>query len=154
MDEKNEIVEVSPNVKLTLEGNDITNQIISEKDPNKLEDLTQLFLLNKKKKDLARINKLSNLINTIDDEVINRFNEEPENFNNDQLVKYLTATQQIIDTTTNNIEKVPMIQINNQKNEIHIDDSGLNKESRAKVLEVITGILNESKVIDAEVEEK
>lgn len=154
MDEKNEVVEVSPNVKLTLEGNDITNQIISEKDPNKLEDLTQLFLLNKKKKDLARINKLSNLINTIDDEVINRFNEEPENFNNDQLVKYLTATQQIIDTTTNNIEKVPMIQINNQKNEIHIDDSGLNKESRAKVLEVITSILNESKVIDAEVEEK
>lgn len=154
MDEKNEIVEVNPNVKLTLEGNDITNQIISEKDPNKLEDLTQLFLLNKKKKDLARINKLSNLINTIDDEVINRFNEEPENFNNDQLVKYLTATQQIIDTTTNNIEKVPMIQINNQKNEIHIDDSGLNKESRAKVLEVITSILNESKVIDAEVEEK
>ena len=154
MNEKNEVVEVSPNVKLTLEGNDITNQIISEKDPNKLEDLTQLFLLNKKKKDLARINKLSNLINTIDDEVINRFNEEPENFNNDQLVKYLTATQQIIDTTTNNIEKVPMIQINNQKNEIHIDDSGLNKESRAKVLEVITGILNESKVIDAEVEEK
>ena len=154
MDEKNEIVEVNPNVKLTLEGNDITNQIISEKDPNKLEDLTQLFLLNKKKKDLARINKLSNLINTIDDEVINRFNEEPENFNNDQLVKYLTATQQIIDTTTNNIEKVPMIQINNQKNEIHIDDSGLNKESRAKVLEVITNILNESKVIDAEVEEK
>jgi len=153
MDEKNEVA-VSPNVKLTLEGNDITNQIISEKDPNKLEDLTQLFLLNKKKKDLARINKLSNLIDTIDDEVINRFNEEPENFNNDQLVKYLTATQQIIDTTTNNIEKVPMIQINNQKNEIHIDDSGLNKESRAKVLEVITSILNESKVIDAEVEEK
>lgn len=154
MDEKNEIVEVNPNVKLTLEGNDITNQIISEKDPNKLEDLTQLFLLNKKKKDLARINKLSNLINTIDDEVINRFNEEPENFNNDQLVKYLTATQQIIDTTANNIEKVPMIQINNQKNEIHIDDSGLNKESRAKVLEVITSILNEGKIIDAEVEEK
>lgn len=154
MDEKNEIVEVNPNVKLTLEGNDITNQIISEKDPNKLEDLTQLFLLNKKKKDLARINKLSNLINTIDDEVINRFNEEPENFNNDQLVKYLTATQQIIDTTANNIEKVPMIQINNQKNEIHIDDSGLNKESRAKVLEVITSILNEGKVIEAEVEEK
>ena len=154
MDEKNEIVEVNPNVKLTLEGNDITNQIISEKDPNKLEDLTQLFLLNKKKKDLARINKLSNLINTIDDEVINRFNDEPENFNNDQLVKYLTATQQIIDTTANNIEKVPMIQINNQKNEIHIDDSGLNKESRAKVLEVITSILNEGKVIEAEVEEK
>ena len=154
MDEKNEIVEVNPNVKLTLEGNDITNQIISENDPNKLEDLTQLFLLNKKKKDLARINKLSNLINTIDDEVINRFNDEPENFNNDQLVKYLTATQQIIDTTANNIEKVPMIQINNQKNEIHIDDSGLNKESRAKVLEVITSILNEGKVIEAEVEEK
>ena len=153
MDEKNEITPVA-NLKLTLEGNDLTNQIIEEKDAGKLEDLTKLFLLNKKKKDLARINKLSNLIDTIDDEVINRLNEEPESFNNDQLVKYMTATQQITDNITQGIENVPMIQINNQKNEIHIDDSGLNKESRAKVLEVITSILNEGKIIDAEVEEK
>jgi len=153
MDEKNEITPVA-NLKLTLEGNDLTNQIIEEKDASKLEDLTKLFLLNKKKKDLARINKLSNLIDTIDNEVIARMNEEPESFNNDQLVKYMTATQQIVDNTTQSIEAVPLVQINTQKNEIHIDDSGLNKESRAKVLEVITSILNESKVIDAEVKEK
>lgn len=153
MDEKNEITPVV-NLKLTLEGNDLTNQIIEEKDASKLEDLTKLFLLNKKKKDLARINKLSNLIDTIDNEVIARMNEEPESFNNDQLVKYMTATQQIVDNTTQSIEAVPLVQINTQKNEIHIDDSGLNKESRAKVLEVITSILNESKVIDAEVKEK
>ena len=153
MDEKNEITPVA-NLKLTLEGNDLTNQIIEEKDASKLEDLTKLFLLNKKKKDLARINKLSNLIDTIDNEVIARMNEEPESFNNDQLVKYMTATQQIVDNTAQSIEAVPLVQINTQKNEIHIDDSGLNKESRAKVLEVITSILNESKVIDAEVKEK
>ena len=153
MDEKNEITPVA-NLKLTLEGNDLTNQIIEEKDASKLEDLTKLFLLNKKKKDLARINKLSNLIDTIDNEVIARMNEEPESFNNDQLVKYMTATQQIVDNTTQSIEAVPLVQINTQKSEIHIDDSGLNKESRAKVLEVITSILNESKVIDAEVKEK
>ena len=154
MDENKNELTTTGNLKLTLEGDSLTNQIIEETDPHKLEDLTNLFLLNKKKKDLARMNKLSNLLETIDDEVITRFNEDPESFNNDQLVKYMTATQQIVDTTASNIEKVPLIQINNQKNEIHIGESGLNKESRAKVLEVITNILNEGKVIDAEVEDK
>ena len=150
MDEKNELV-VNDKVKLNLEATEITNQIISEKDPSKIDDLTQLFLLNKKKKDLVRINKLSNLIDTIDDEVIARFEEEPESFDNDQLIKYMSSTQQIVNSTLQGINNTPSILINNQKNEIHISDSGLNRESRAKVLEVIDNILkNNLDIIDVE----
>ena len=150
MDEKNELV-VNDKAKLNLEATEITNQIISEKDPSKIDDLTQLFLLNKKKKDLVRINKLSNLIDVIDDEVIARFEEEPESFDNDQLIKYMSSTQQIVNSTLQGINSTPAILINNQKNEIHINDSGLNRESRAKVLEVIDNILkNNPDIIDIE----
>lgn len=150
MDEKNELT-VNDKAKLNLEATEITNQIISEKDPSKIDDLTQLFLLNKKKKDLVRINKLSNLIDVIDDEVIARFEEEPESFDNDQLIKYMSSTQQIVNSTLQGINNTPAILINNQKNEIHINDSGLNRESRAKVLEVIDNILkNNPDIIDIE----
>ncbi len=151
MDEKKN--ELTPSVKLDLESNNITQQIINETDPSKIDDLTQLFMLNKKKKNLVRMNKLSNLLDVIDDEVILRFSEEPDTFNNDQLVKYMTATQQILGNISQEIEKTPLIQINNQKNEIHINEEGLSRESRMKVLDVISKILdNPENIIDVEEE--
>ena len=48
MDEKKN--ELTPSVKLDLESNNITQQIVNETDPAKIDDLTQLFMLNKKKK--------------------------------------------------------------------------------------------------------
>lgn len=151
MDEKKN--ELTPSVKLDLESNNITQQIVNETDPAKIDDLTQLFMLNKKKKNLVRMNKLSNLLDVIDDEVILRFSEEPDTFNNDQLVKYMTATQQILGNISQEIEKTPLIQINNQKNEIHINEEGLSRESRMKVLDVISKILdNPENIIDVEEE--
>lgn len=151
MDEKKN--ELTPSVKLDLESNNITQQIVNETDPAKIDDLTQLFMLNKKKKNLVRMNKLSNLLDVIDDEVILRFSEEPDTFNNDQLVKYMTATQQILGNISQEIEKTPLIQINNQKNEIHINEEGLSRESRMKVLDVISKILDNSEsIIDVEEE--
>ncbi len=151
MDEKKN--ELTPSVKLDLESNNITQQIVNETDPAKIDDLTRLFMLNKKKKNLVRMNKLSNLLDVIDDEVILRFSEEPDTFNNDQLVKYMTATQQILGNISQEIEKTPLIQINNQKNEIHINEEGLSRESRMKVLDVISKILdNPENIIDVEEE--
>ena len=151
MDEKKN--ELTPSVKLDLESNNITQQIVNETDPAKIDDLTQLFMLNKKKKNLVRMNKLTNLLDVIDDEVILRFSEEPDTFNNDQLVKYMTATQQILGNISQEIEKTPLIQINNQKNEIHINEEGLSRESRMKVLDVISKILdNPENIIDVEEE--
>lgn len=144
-------------LSLIKEGNDLTEQIINETDPNKLNDLTQLFEMNKRKKDIARTNKLSNLLEVIDDEVILRFNSYADTFDNDQLVKYMESTQRAITNMSQSAEKIPQIQINNQTNEIHVGTSGLNRESRAKVLDVVNSILkgldNEKDVIDVEVKE-
>lgn len=128
---------------LIKQGNDLTKQIIEEDDPQKIEDLSQLFALVSKKKNIARTNRLSNLLELIDDEVIHRFTTTPESIDNDQLEKYMRTTQQSIYNIDIAMQNAPQIQINNQTN-VNINSSGLNRESRAKVLEAVREILNSS----------
>lgn len=140
---------------LINEGNDITQQIIEEKDPAKLEDLTKLFNMNQRKKDIARANRLSTLLELVDDEVIVRFTQYPESFDNEDLLNYMTRTQQAVTNVVQGVNQTPMIQINNQRNEIHINQSGLDRDARARVLDVVNSILNSNEdVVDVEVEEK
>ena len=60
----------------------------------------------------------------------------------------MNATQNAIKISNNNISQdAPLIQINNTKNEIRVDTetSGLDRASRARVLEVVNSILNSAK---------
>lgn len=147
----------SPGAQLAKAGNDLINQIIEEQDVDKVNDLTQLFNLNQRKREIARTNRLSNLLEIIDDEVITRFSAYPESFDNDQLVKYMDATQRTINNISQNINQTPQIQINTQHNEVHINQSGLDRESRAKVLSTVNAILSslqntqEDDIIDIEI---
>ena len=152
--DETESIIVSPKTKLSNTGNDLIENIVNETDPDKIEDLTNLFKINQKKRSLLRINKLSNLLDNIDEEVINRFNNFPETFRNETLLDYMESTQKSITNIEQNLEQAPLIQINNQKNEINISDSGLNRESRQKVLDAVMAILNSSEadtdIIDIE----
>lgn len=159
MDEKEKINNseaLVPNNNLYLESSELVNQIINETDTNKIEELTKLFTLNQRKKDIARIDKLSKLLNLVDDEVSNRLVDTPESFNNDQLIKYMGTTQQTLTALESNLTDKPMIQINNQLNEININDSGLNRESRQKVFDTVMAILNNSNkdIIDVDMDEE
>jgi len=155
--ESNELAIQDNSHNLYKVGNDLTSQIISETDPNKLEDLTILFKANQKKKDIARINKLSNLLDLVDDEVITRFTSEPETFDHSEVIKLMTTTQKSMSDLSNSLEQVPVIQINNQKNEININNqaSGLDLASRKRVLDAVRSIIDSStaEVIDVEIEE-
>lgn len=135
------------------ESKKLTEQIISEDDPNKLENLSKLFEVNQMKKNIARINKLSSLLEIVDDEVLNRFACTPEGFDNTELLKYMESTQKAINDMSREMKDVPMVQIYNQTNEINIgNSSGLSQESRKKVMDVVRYFLENSKS-DAEVEE-
>ena len=155
--EGNEIQEISPLKSLYTEGDDITNQIISEQDPDKLDTLTKLFSLNQKKKQIARINKLSGLLDKVDNEVITRFETNPEIIEDRDLYRYWQTTSEIISGRSDEENSLPHVQINNQTN-INVNASGLNRESRAKVLEVVNQLLQEARVddevVDVEVNKK
>lgn len=130
---------------LSKQGNELTNKIISENDPDELDKLTQMFSLNQKKKQIARTNKLSNLLELVDDEVISRFTGAPELIENDDLLKYWKTTQETIAQNNNDDQELPRVQINNT---VNISSSGLNRESRAKVLEAVQEILKNSNIND------
>ena len=109
-----------------------------------------------RKKNMLRINKLSNLLTLVDDEVIMRFTSTPETFDNDQLLKYMKSTQDTMLALTQDLDQKPIIQINNQKNEININNTGLDQESRKRVLEAVQMLLDNSKnpdIIEIEAEE-
>lgn len=142
---------------LAEEGNDITNKIIGESDPNKLDELSQLFTLNQKKKQIVRTNKLSNLLNKIDDTIVNRINSRPSSIEDKDLIGYLKATESSVrGINEEDGIQIPKITINNTQN-INVNSSGLNRESRAKVLDVVNQILkgvDNSDIIDVDVKEK
>lgn len=136
---------------LTEKTADLVDDIIKEENVDKFNDLTALFSMNQKKKNIARIAKLSALLDVIDNETLMRFMDSPEAFDNDQLVKYMDVTQKAITNIENTLEKTPAIQINTQNNEIHIDGnkSGLNRDSRKNVYEAVMAILDDLKNNDA-----
>ena len=143
MDEATELSTVSKYAKLVKDGNDIADKIIAAKTTDELNEVTNLFLANQRKKDMIRSHKLSGLLNLIDDEVINRFSDNPELFDNDQLLSYMNSTQKNIDSITRSLDEKPVVQINTQHNEININnDINLNRESRVKVLNAVQDILN------------
>jgi len=145
-----------PNANLLKEeSKDLVAQIISEKDPDKLKDLSALFDMNQRKKNIARMDKLANLLEMVDDEVITRWATEPDSFDNDQILSYMAATQSQINNIKSSMEKAPLVQINNQKIEINNNNSGLDQDSRKRVQEVVMAILNGNlEVEDLESEEE
>lgn len=142
MDEATELATTSKYASLVKEGNDITDKIIAAKTTEELNEVTNLFLANQRKKDMIRSHKLSGLLGIIDDEVINRFTSDPESFDHDQLLSYMNSTQKNIDSITRSLDEKPVVQINTQHNEININNTGLNRESRVKVLNAVQDILN------------
>lgn len=139
------------NTELTNQNDDLTAQILVEKDSDKLQDLTNLFKVNQQKKNIARMNRLSKTVELIDAEMMTRLESYPDTLDNKDLMNYMNTTQRIMDSLTH--EDQPIIQINQQKNEIHVNESGLDKASRARVLDVVNSILNTKDVIDVEVED-
>lgn len=130
--------------KLTLASSteDITRRILEEEDPDELKEIISVFNIHMKKKDLARVSKLSTLQDKISDQMEKRLDKRADEFSNKDLIDYMRVIQGIIDrsdTTTSSIE-LPAIQIN--QNNVNINDNSLSRESREHITDAITSIFN------------
>ena len=150
MEEKEE-VKLPTTLNVIEEGNKIVEKIMSEEDPNELDKLTQLFNVNQKKKEIARVNKLSNLLNSIDNKVEERITQYGDIIEDKDLINYWKVTQENVSNRTDEDNQLPKITINNTQN-INVNSSGLNRESRAKVLDIVSKILGDAKtdIVDVE----
>jgi hypothetical protein len=145
----------------------IIEQIISETDEQKTKDLTYLFNANQNKKTMIRINKLSDLLDTITNQALVRFTARPDEISNKELFDGLKVVQDLIERGQKQVSGVgetPLIQVNQQTNEVNIGDSpsNLSRDSRERVKSAVLGLLNslntkndvvidDSEVIEAEV---
>ena len=126
---------------------DIAQKILLEQDVDTVKDLTQLFNLNMRKKNVARVIKMNDLLDKVTEQVVERFEKKPDNFSNDDLIKYFQITENAIDKATKNlnlVEETPPIQYL-QQNQVNINiENNLDRDGRQRVLEAIHSLLQES----------
>jgi hypothetical protein len=132
---------------LNDESKALLDQLIAETDEQKTRDLTYLFNANQNKKTMVRVNKLSDLLDTITDQALTRFTARPDEISNKELFDGLKIVQDLIERGQKQVSGVgetPLIQINQQNNEVNVGSttSTLNRDSRERVKSAVLGILN------------
>lgn len=137
---------ISPQ-RLSEESKVLLNQIITETDEHKARELTQLFNANQNKKTMIRVNKLSDLLDTITDQALARFTARPDEISNKELFDGLKVVQDLIERGQKQVSgagETPLIQINQQTNEVNVGGtaSTLNRDSRERVKAAVMGLLD------------
>ena len=159
MKEDNSLNETSlDTTKINSDNKELTQQLLDCKDLDKVKELTALFNLNAQKKSAVRILKMNNLLDKITNEIIERFDNRSQTFTNDDLLKYMQAVENSIDKSSKTlgmVEDTPAIQYqqNNQVN-IQVNEPGLNRDSRQKVLDAVNQILQQAKTSDKDIDIK
>jgi hypothetical protein len=133
-------------VSLNEESLALINQIIVEQDEQKARDLTHLFNANQNKKTMVRVNKLSDLLDTITDQALARFSARPDEISNKELFDGLKVVQDLIERGQKQVSgtgEMPLIQVNQQNNEVTIGDTTktLSRDSRERVKSAVMGLL-------------
>jgi hypothetical protein len=141
----NQLVKKLNTESVDVQTTDIAQQILDETDVDKIKDLTNLFNLNAQKRNVARVLKMTDLLDKVTDQMLTRFERTPDNFSNEDLIKFMQVTENSIEKANKSISQVdqtPAIQYqqNNQVN-ISIGDS-LSRESRQRVTDTVQAILS------------
>ena len=132
---------------LSEESKELLDKIIAETDEQKARDLTYLFNANQNKKTMVRVNKLSDLLDTITDQALTRFTARPDEISNKELFDGLKVVQDLIERGQKQVSgagETPLIQINQQTNEVNVGGapSTLNRDSRERVKAAVLGLLD------------
>lgn len=146
----NNIMELSP---LDKNIENLTKQILSETDENKSKDLIHLFNLNQSKKNVLRSNKYSDMLELVIKQMIERITKTPDNFSNDDLLKFFTAVNSALSKTSDTISQIdemPAIQINNTQINVQSEDK-LSREEKERTIDAVKALLAQMNSIqDAE----
>lgn len=134
---------------LEQETDKVLHEIVKAESVDELKGYTAKFNLNMAKKNAVRIAKLQNLLDSVNDQAIDRFTNHPSEFSNKEILDYMKAVQDQINSSQQALEEAgdkPMIQINNQKNEVNINVENpalQSRESRERVVHAVDALLQQ-----------
>ncbi len=138
---------VSDNLKSSVKR--LASDIVMEEDATKVKDLTAAFNMAQAKKNILRTLKFNDLLDLVSDKMVERFIKRPDEFSHKDLIDYMNVILNALDKSSKNIkvDDADAIQINQQNNiQVNMNESGLDRESRAKVAEAIQAILNRATI--------
>lgn len=153
---ENELTTSSANLEKDTQA--LVNDILNEKDPKKVKDLTYLFNIAQTKKSVLRAVNLNNLLDKVNDQMEERLTKRADQFSNKDLLDYMdkmTGALEKAQKQVQDVDPTPAIQINQQN--INLGDSGLSRESRQNVMDAVASILkrlNEEPLEESEIIEE
>jgi len=122
---------------------ELEERILNENNQTELQNAIDLFNLNIKKKQILRTSTISNLQDKALEQMAKRLEKKSGEFSNKDLLDYYKVLHDSENSAINkNLETTaPMLQINQQN--VNIDsNTGLGRESRERVADVVKSILN------------
>jgi len=136
-----EVQPYTPSMPSSNVFKDLEQQLLVENDVDNINHIVELFNVNLQKKNIIRSAKLSDIQDRLVDHINERISLEPEEFSNEDLIKYHKIIQDTLSKTSDNMDniKVPSIQINQQ---VNVNNIEFDSDSRKRILSAVNSILN------------
>lgn len=141
------------NVELVNQGDNLEDKLINELDADEVKNIIDLFNLNIKKKNVIRANKLSELQDSISNQMIERVEKNADAFSNKDLLEYFKTIQQTLQTSDTSSENVKVpVQITQTQINVNVEEPTLDRQSKQRVLDAIKAILakQDQQILDVE----
>lgn len=149
MEETNDIIPVETSLET------IADKIVKS-DSEDIQKLVDLFNLNITKKNATRVVTYEHLVDKVLEEMTDRIEKRPSNFDNTDLLNYLKIIQESSSKAVKNLTNIDDSTIKLNQNTLNINiDTGLDRSSKEKVINTIASILQRFKdqeVIEVESE--
>lgn len=128
---------------LSAESQRLVGELTFERDRQKMQAIEQQFNDIQRKKQLARVSKLSDVQDMLTDQFYRRISQRPDEISNKEMLDGMKVVQDLMEKNlkqAETIEEVPqLIQIN--QTEVNVGNN-LNRDSREKVKNAVLGILD------------
>ena len=125
--------------------NELMNAIANCKDRFELQKQMELFSLHQAKKNAVRAVKMDNCLGLLEDQIISRVKERPDQISNTDLLKYLEVVSNHIDRATEMLEDAADTNKSNrtiQNTEVNINlGTELSKDNKENVVSAVKSIL-------------
>ena len=128
---------------LNAEAQKLIGELTSEKDRQKLQAIEQQFNEIQRKKQLARVSKLSEVQDMLTDQFYQRISQRPDEISNKEMLDGMKVIQDLMEKNqkhADTVEEIPqLIQIN--QTEVNVGNN-LNRDSRERVKNAVLGLLH------------
>jgi hypothetical protein len=128
---------------LSAEAQRLVGELVFERDRQKMQAIEQQFNDIQRKKQLARVSKLSDVQDKLTDQFYQRITQRPDEISNKEMLDGMKVVLDLMEKNlkqAETIEEIPqLIQIN--QTEVNVGNN-LNRDSRERVKSAVLDILN------------